>query len=325
MTSIESVQEVISKYFEHVESLGDGVLRGQRVYKDKPYAVAYVDLSDAVVERSQNLTNFQENLLGADFFSPDSDLRWNSYLYFLAGPKSLASNQFREAKMRIEADRHFARKFVLEADDLILHLCEPAAKESPGPAQVDDVGETWAGILRAASLGSFLDQPARKTTLENIANGVAFKAEATPATSKVVSKADPLANGFLRNLTVGPFRRVNLGKPFAFGDINLIVGANGTGKTSLLEAIEALYCGRVRRGSRCSVDCHYWNAGERTREAGDRRGIHDDTCAKGEKHPLVRPGGFPVQRDKPRVFAFQLPRHRRSVPTIVGCDSRGHQ
>lgn len=133
MTSIESVQEVISKYFEHVESLGDGVLRGQRVYKDKPYAVAYVDLSDAVVERSQNLTNFQENLLGADFFSPDSDLRWNSYLYFLAGPKSLASNQFREAKMRIEADRHFARKFVLEADDLILHLCEPAAKESPGP------------------------------------------------------------------------------------------------------------------------------------------------------------------------------------------------
>lgn len=46
---------------------------------------------------------------------------------------------------------------------------------------------------------------------------------------------------------MGPFRRVNLGKPFAFGDINLIVGANGTGKTSLLEAIEALYCGRVRR------------------------------------------------------------------------------
>lgn len=32
-----------------------------------------------------------------------------------------------------------------------------------------------------------------------------------------------------------------------FGDVNLIVGANGTGKTSLLEAIEVLYCGRVRR------------------------------------------------------------------------------
>jgi chromosome segregation protein len=247
MTSIESVQEVISKHFEHVKNLGNGVLRGERVYKDKPYAVAYVDLSDAIVERSHNLTSFQENLLGAEFFSTDSDLRWNSYLYFLAGPKSVASDQFREAKARIEADRHFARKFVLEADDLVLRLREPVAKESPGPVQVVDVGATWAGLLRKASLGSFLDQPPRKTALEQIASGDAFKAEAAPPVSKVVRKGDPLANGFLRNLTIGSFRRVNLGKPFTFGDINLIVGANGTGKTSLLEAIEALYCGRVRR------------------------------------------------------------------------------
>ena len=247
MTSIESVRDVISKHFEHVENLGNGVLRGERVYKDKPYAVAYVDLSDAVVERSQDLTSFQENLLGAEFFSPDSDLRWNSYLYFLAGPKSKASDQFRDAKARIEADRHFARKFVLEADDLVLRLREPVAIECPEPAQVVDVGETWAGLLRTASLGSFLDQPARKAVLEQIASGDAFRAEAAPVGSKAIPKADPLANGFLRNLTIGSFRRVNLGKPFAFGDINLIVGANGTGKTSLLEAIEALYCGRVRR------------------------------------------------------------------------------
>jgi DNA repair protein SbcC/Rad50 len=247
MTSIESVREIISKHFQHVESLGNGVLRGERLYGDKPYAVAYIDLSDTVVERSQDLTNFQENLLGSEFFSPDGDLRWNSYLYFLAGPKSVASERFGMAKARIEADRHFARKFVLEADDLVLHLRELPAKESPGTTRVVDVGETWAGILRTASLGSFLDQPARKTMLENIANGIAFKVEVTSAVSKVIPKADPLADGFLRSLTIGVFRRVNLGMPFEFGDVNLIMGANGTGKTSLLEAIEALYCGRVRR------------------------------------------------------------------------------
>ena len=247
MTSIESVREVISKHFEHVENLGNGILRGERIYGDRPYAVAYVDLSDEVVARSQELTTFQEHLLGAEFFSPDSDLRWNSYLYFLAGPKSVASDQFREAKARIEADRHFARKFVLEADDLVLRLREPAVTKSLGAAQIIDVGETWAGLLRTASLSTFLDQPARKTVLEQIANGVAFKVDAAPAASKVVPTADPLARGFLSHLAIGSFRHVNLGKPFAFGDINLIVGANGTGKTSLLEAIEALYCGRVRR------------------------------------------------------------------------------
>lgn len=247
MTDIESVRVVISNYFQNIEDLGNGVLRGERIYQNKPYAVAYVDLSDAIVERSQDLTSFQENLLGAEFFSPESDVRWNSYVYFLAGPKSMARDQFGIAKARIEADRHFARKFVLEADDLVLRLRESAAKASPGPAQVVDVDVTWAGLLRTASLGSLLDQPARKTVLQQIESGEAFKAETTPVTSKAIPKADPLANGFLRNLTIGSFRRVNLGKPFGFGDVNLIVGANGTGKTSLLEAIEALYCGRIRR------------------------------------------------------------------------------
>ena len=249
MTSIETIRDTISKHFQHVEDLGNGVLRGELLYRDKPYAVAYVDLTDAVVERSQDLTGFQENLLGAEFFSPDSDLRWNSYLYFLAGPRSVASDQFGKAKARIESDRHFARKFVLEAEDLVLHLREPAAGEAPGFRQVGDVSATWANLLREASLGSLLDQPPRKTALDQIAGGDAFKAEMPAPASKALRKADPLANGLLRNLTIEIFRHVNQGKSFAFGDVNLIVGANGTGKTSLLEAIEALYCGRVRRDS----------------------------------------------------------------------------
>jgi len=247
MTSIESVREAISKRFQHVQDLGNGVLRGELIHQEKAYAVAYVDLSDAIVERSQDLTGFQERLLGAEFFSPDSDLRWNSYLYFVAGPKSVASDQFGKAKAQIEADRQFARKFVVDADDLVTRLREPAANESPGPAKVIDAGATWADLLREASLSSLLEQPARKTALDQISSGDAFKAEAASPASRGIHKGDPLAKGHLRNLTVGSFRRVNQGQSFAFGDVNLIVGANGTGKTSLLEAIEALYCGRVRR------------------------------------------------------------------------------
>lgn len=136
---------------------------------------------------------------------------------------------------------------MLNADDLVLRLREPTAKQSPKPAQVVDAGATWAALLREASLSSLLEQPPRRTALDQIASGDAFKAEAAPPAWKAVHTADPLANGVLRNLTVGSFRRVTQGKSFEFGDVNLIVGANGTGKTSLLEAIEALYCGRVRR------------------------------------------------------------------------------
>ena len=38
------------------------------------------------------------------------------------------------------------------------------------------------------------------------------------------------------------------------GRVNLIVGSNGVGKTSLLEAIEFAYCGRTRRAGVVSVD-----------------------------------------------------------------------
>ena len=69
MTNVESVRAVINKHFQRVTDLGDGILRGERVHKDKSFAVAYIDLSDSVIERSQSLTTFQEQLLGADFFS----------------------------------------------------------------------------------------------------------------------------------------------------------------------------------------------------------------------------------------------------------------
>lgn len=253
MTSIESVRIAISKHFQHVVDLGDGVMRGELLHKDKPYAVAYVDLSDAIVERSRDLTSFQESLLGAEFFSPDSDLRWNSYLYFLAGPKSVANDQFLTAKARIEGDRHFARKFVLEPGDLVLRLREPGEGESPQPLRLLDAAAEWAQVLKMASLGSLLEQPARRTALDEIASGQAFKAEvATPASSPVL-KPDPLAKGVLRTLKVELFRPVIDGKAFVFGDVNLVVGANGSGKTSLLEAIEALYCGRVRRDPGASL------------------------------------------------------------------------
>lgn len=247
MTSIESVREVINKNFKQVMDLGDGIVRGERQHNGKPFAVAYIDLSDEVVERSRDLKRFQENLIGSDFFSSDSDLRWNSYLFFWAGPRSTASEAFRNAKSQIESDRHFARKFVLDEHDLTRRLGEKTTEVPQTTDRDADAGATWAQLLRADSLALLLEQRPRTTAVELIEGGQAFRAEAAhPATASPVVK-DALATGLLRTLTIGRFRRVHKERTFDFGDVNLIVGPNGMGKTSLLEAIEVLYCGRVRR------------------------------------------------------------------------------
>lgn len=247
MSSIESVREVINRHFQHVKDLGDGIVRGERRHNGKPYAVAYIDLSDEVVERSRDLKRFQEGLIGADFFSSDNDLRWNSYLFFWAGPHSTASEAFPSAKAQIESDRHFARKFVLDEETLAKRLGEKTA-EAPQAAKSEmDAGGTWAELLRADSLAVLLEQRPRTVMVELIESGEAFKVEVARPAATAAVKRDALARGLLRQLKIGHFRHVHKERAFDFGDVNLIIGPNGAGKTSLLEAIEVLYCGRVRR------------------------------------------------------------------------------
>lgn len=247
-SALEVKRAILDAYRRSVKELDKDVLKLERRFGDKTYAVAYVDLSDSIVDRAKSLKGFQEDLLGQDFFAGESDLRWNSYLYFWAGPNSTQSSGFYQAKAAIERDRHFARKFVVTDHELLLRLEGSArASESEQPV-LTDVSEVWASSLRAASLGVVLEQRARTTTLEAILDGTAFRVERSSGPSvSIPARRDALGDGKLRELNIGVFRKVHSGKRFDFADVNLIVGANGKGKTSLLEAIEALYCGRVRR------------------------------------------------------------------------------
>jgi chromosome segregation protein len=246
MANADVVREKVLNKLAHAIDLGNGVLRGDRRFHDKTFATAYVDLSDNIVERSRNLVKFQEGLLGESFFDGEGNQRWNSYLYFWAGPRSLEDAQFQEAKSRIERDRHYARKFVLTEEDL-LNRIEDISRSRPKTVVSDDALTKWSDQLRQTSLDIVLEQKPRTQLLKQIESGEAF-ASATVAVSKAPSMAtDLLGTGLLRGLQVASFRAGGCNGPFSFGDVNLIVGQNGSGKTSLLELIEALYCGRIRR------------------------------------------------------------------------------
>lgn len=246
MASVDVVREKVIKRLAHTIDLGNGVLRGDRRHHDKTFATAYIDLSDDIVERSRNLAKFQEELLGESFFEGGGNQRWNSYLYFWAGPKSTKDAEFQEAKTRIEHDRHYARKFVLTEEDL-LNRIDDISQSRPKTVVSDDALTRWSEQFRQTSLDVVLEQKPRAQLLRLIESGEAF-VPVTPATTKLQSKTvDPLGTGVLRSLQVANFRTGVRTGPFSFGDVNLIIGQNGSGKTSLLELIEALYCGRISR------------------------------------------------------------------------------
>lgn len=253
MANVDVVREKVLKRLVHAVDLGNGVLRGDRKHHDKTFATAYIDLSDDIVERSRNLAKFQEELLGDSFFEGEGNQRWNSYLYFWAGPKSTKDADFHEAKSRIEHDRHYARKFVLTEEDL-LNRIDDISRSRPKTVVSDDALAKWSEQLRQTSLDIVLEQKPRTQLLKQIESGEAFAAAATAASKAQSKTVDPLGTGILRSLQVTSFRASFSNSPFSFGDVNLIVGQNGSGKTSLLELIEALYCGRIRRDSSATFD-----------------------------------------------------------------------
>lgn len=302
MPEIQTARETLSHLLVDIQDVDESVVRGEKKLGGQTYAVAYVDLADDVVERSQHLREFQERVLGDDFFDAPGDLRWNKYLYIVAGPNSKANPEFAAAKASIEADKDYARKRVVSEADLESLLGGAKLFEAAASGQSYDVLADWEQRLATSRLDLLLDCATPRTgVVDRIGQGDARRAADSRVRAKTLHASDEqIAASKLRSLTISRFRPIHDGRKYDFGDVTLVVGANGTGKTSLLEAIEYFYCGNNRRSNSTSA-----------------------IRMKGMLSPAVGEGYFEVASttDGPRIKARCLAwynREERNVDSIVG-------
>ena len=247
MEVLQSVREKVVDLLGEVTDVEEAVVRAKRMYEGECYAMTYIDLADNVVGRANELHDFQERVLGDDFFGSPGDLRWNKYLYIVAGPNSLGDKGFKKAKALIESDKEYARKRVVSEDELGALL--GAAQHFTSSTSAEDfnvVGE-WGKRLAAADLDELLDRPARKDVIERIGTHSAKRVSIADRALTLPPADILLTQNWLQSISIDKFRPIHEGKSYSFGQVNLIVGPNGTGKTSLLEAIEYFYCGHNRR------------------------------------------------------------------------------
>ena len=257
--NIDRIRKIISARYQITgqlpitEQLPSNVIRAEWVCKQRPLGVYYFDCSNKVAESDFNLSKYQDNLLSKDYYTHHGSIRWNFYLYFICENKAysrlFASNKIRD----IEIDRTYARKFVVTEDELEKHIVRSMSWDDAEKELPQDISTIWIDKLRENDLDGIYDknQPYRKVVNRYI-SGTPIKEDHSNDRIKLRPKKESALKS-IDSLKLKNYRHFETEEVFKFGSCNLIYGANGSGKTSLLEAIEGWVCGKTNRNLKQEV------------------------------------------------------------------------
>ncbi|QTT83352.1 AAA family ATPase [Pseudomonas chlororaphis] len=251
MINAQRVEAMLKDHYPDLESVGQGVFRGVDRFGARDYAIRYFDLNDRLATTADSLKSYQEEVLSPMYFSSDvaTDLRWNHYLYFVTSDEEAQRGEFGHLKAKVEADREYARKHVVREGEIAGLLANAQAPEPPKALPVD-LATTWSDTLEQHGLAFILDSDITvPDAVRRIVAGTKDGASRPISPVFLLAAEQAAASRFIERLTIKGFRTHPEEKEHPLGRVNLIVGSNGVGKTSLLEAIEFAYCGRNRRSS----------------------------------------------------------------------------
>ena len=155
----EQIVTKLERRYPRLERVTDAVFRGVDVYKDRPYAVRYFDLSEDLLSAAGRLHEYQDSLLGISYFNAESqaDLRWNHYLYFVTATPRF-DKAFLRAKATIEADKQYARKMVVTEAELDGVLDDRDFGVASPEGLPPDALSIWADTLNKHNLGVVGDE-----------------------------------------------------------------------------------------------------------------------------------------------------------------------
>lgn len=217
---------------------------------------------------------FERELLEEDFFHCEGDLRYNIYLIFLVHKGNELLNN-----MLIQKDFRYARKIVLCEEDLedFFKCSFPLKRESIEKRQNEtyDSKKVMSDLRKSKETAEKLFErlihvwlmasnfSVRKKIDAEILN---IHSQLKKLDNRMMINKNRVGTDFINqfkseeyqikkitNISIENYRRYNRKYKIPFKKVNLIYGENGTGKTSLLEAIEYGITGYNRRASEKSV------------------------------------------------------------------------
>lgn len=245
--NIEHIKDVIAHRYGEITAYGEQLFKVTRRHNSRPLGVYFFDCTNHLAKTDFDLDAYQESLLTQEFYQQRASLQWNIYLYFLC-EESAYSDLLKSGRIsEIESNREYARKYVITEDRLAAELVPQKELAAEGKTGVPtDVSVRWIERLRKRDLdGVFIKDAKYTQVVERYLQGNPLKEE-TENTHDTSSTASTTLS-FIKRLEFKHYRPYPTEPVFQFGASNLIRGVNGSGKTSLLEAIELWICGKTYR------------------------------------------------------------------------------
>ncbi len=210
---------------------------------DEEYIIVYQKDThiNKIIDKEQEWSNFQKELYYEDIRQNNSKAM--VYIVYI-----LDDNSDNIPIQIIESNKTYARKYVFTEEETITFI-NGIVKTSSDEIGIVSPVQKWDRILREEHLTGCLTEAYSAKKVENYLLGQRFDADyvydddyATMKHSKVPQVK------WVKSLETTGFRDFCFDKKtMNFGQINLFYGANGSGKTSVLEAIEYALTAEVRR------------------------------------------------------------------------------
>lgn len=242
----QGLKTILSKRFtEQIQDLRPDVFKIVSKYKDRNVAAHYFDCSKNFLNADFDLLDYQRNLLGDDYYASSGPLQWNYYLYFLTDTDTTPFG----TKLQIESDKSYSRKIVTTQEELLKSIeVQTKLRTQSKPLQNNALLAIWKGKLKTVKLSAVYlikEFPKPNDVYQHFISGEEIvETEDVPTVTLDETKV-----AFLDSLAMKNFRCFK-DDTYKLGKVNLISGVNGTGKTSLLEAIELCLCGQTIENSK---------------------------------------------------------------------------
>jgi len=218
----------------------------------------YIDYSNQTYKSAEDALRRQREIVESDFFRSTGNAQWNFYYYYLLSDDKFNESAKTKWASEVQIDTNFARKRVLTLSNLkaSFPFSSILSRTNVGNAKFTDLANQWIRILREAELDEVFSEDLKVSTFESAVDRY-LKSTPIKESQEEVAPGEATVTkvpGKLEKLVLHKYRNFPKDKDFTFSSVNLLEGRNGSGKTSILEALELVLCGKTYRHEALPVE-----------------------------------------------------------------------